>query len=135
MTTTVAIPLLAEFVHYFETGEDPDGIISPSIFVDFNVPSWRFQLVGNVALERQRQQGGHGHWKAHVGKALQTPEGFVLELDYEAQGADGHWSYNRTLSLITVADGKVTEMVHYCGGPWDIDTSTQHAASVRLLRP
>ena len=60
-TTSVATPIddatahrLSErFNDVFETLDAGDGLFSPNVFFDLNMPVWRFQLQGPKAWEAQ----------------------------------------------------------------------------------
>ena len=63
-----------------------------------------------------------------VGHTLfqRTGDGFVLETSYDSVD-DGVPHYTRSVNVVTVRDGRISKVVHYCTGPWDPATRAQHA--------
>jgi hypothetical protein len=124
--------LVAEFVRFLETGEMEPDLFAADVFFDMNVPSWRYQIRGHEAAK------GLFHSeepvRMHVGAVSSTATGFVVETDYETVEA-GARLYYRSLSLIAVQAGQITEVVHYCTGPWDAATRARQAHEAPMLRP
>jgi hypothetical protein len=116
-------PLLKEFVAFLESGEPRPDVFAADAVIDFNVPSWRFASRGLAAIAHQRQITGAGPWEVVVDRASETPSGFVVELSHAHSG-----EYYRTLSLVTVVNGRISEVVHYCTGNWDAATRAAYAA-------
>ncbi len=117
------IPLLNEFVEFIQTGHAPSAVFADDAVMDFNVPSWRFAARGRAAIAAQRHQAGPGAWEVVVDRAEPTPSGFVVELHHSHSG-----EYYRTLSLVTVVNGHITEIVHYCTGNWNESTKAAYYA-------
>ena len=118
------IPLLNEFVQFIETGDARSAVFADDAVMDFNVPSWRFAARGRAAIAAQRQHAGPGAWQVGVDRAEPTPNGFVVELHHSHSG-----EYYRTLSLVTVVNGHIAEVVHYCTGNWNESTRAEYYAS------
>jgi hypothetical protein len=68
-----------------------------------------------------------------VGVTTSTATGFVVETDYETIEG-GARIYYRSLSVITVQDGQISNVVHYCTGPWDENTRARQAREAPMLR-
>ncbi|GIH05217.1 hypothetical protein Rhe02_32840 [Rhizocola hellebori] len=115
--------MLTEFVEFLQTGQLRPDVFATDAVIDFNVPSWRFSSRGPAAIAQQRHAAGPGPWQVVVDRAEPTPRGFVVELHHAH--AD---QYYRTLSLVTVANGRILEVVHYCTGNWDAAAREAYAA-------
>lgn len=125
MTAAVTLcPLLREFVEFLETGEASPDAFAPDCVGDFNVPGWRYPVEGAAALAAHRREAGPGRWTVQVDRAEPTPTGYVVELSH-AHGGE----YYRTLSLVTVAEGRIAEFVHYCTGNWGAEARAAYARS------
>lgn len=97
---------LTEFVAFLETG-DP-GAFAADAVADFNFPSVRFTVHGADAIAAER---GPGRWKVDLERVRPTDTGYVAELTHSHAGEAYH-----TLNLVTVDNGRITELVHYCTG-------------------
>jgi hypothetical protein len=132
MTQATDIALLPEFVRFLETGEVAPSAFAPDVFLDMNVPSWRYQIQGHEAA------AGLFHSeepvRMHVGTVTSTATGFVVETDYETIEG-GTRIYYRSVSLITIQDRRISNVVHYCTGPWDEATRVRQAHEAPMLRP
>lgn len=131
--TTATITGLDKFLHYLSTGELVPGDFTDDVFFDMTVPAWRVQVQGLADFKALRSHAG-GQWRVQLGKVEPTPDGFVAEADYE-ETVNGENLYNRTISLVTLRDGKISEIRHYCSGAWDEATRRRHAAEAPMIRP
>lgn len=131
MTQIMDVALLPEFVHFLETGDVTPAAFATDVFFDLNVPSWRYQIEGHEAA------AGLFHSelpaRVHVGSVVETPSGFVAETDYDTI-ENGLAIYYRAVSLVTVKDGRICNVVHYCTGPWDEATRERQAREAPMLR-
>ena len=141
-TSPVTIPIddataqrLSErFNAVFETLDAGDGLFSPDVFFDLNMPVWRFQLQGPEAWEAQLKRLAEGPVTIRVLRTVPTASGFVTE--HEERGeVDGRILSARRLWLCAVRDGQVTDVVGYCSGEWDEELRTRHAAEAPMIRP
>jgi hypothetical protein len=132
MTQATDVALLPEFIRFLETGEVVPGAFAADVFFDMNVPSWRYQIQGHEAA------AGIFHSeepaRMHVGAVMSTATGFVVETDYETIEG-GERIYYRSVSLVTVQGGQISNVVHYCTGPWDDATRARQAREAPMLRP
>jgi hypothetical protein len=128
---TADVPLLSEYLHFLETGELKPGAFAPDVFFDMNVPSWRYQVQGHEDAAALRAKGGVQ--RLEVGAVVATSEGFAAETNYDALES-GEVIHYRAMNLVTVRDGKITEVVHYCTGPWDRQTRERQAREAPMLR-
>ena len=128
--TKVAVARLIEFL---ETGELPEGLLAPDVFLDLSVPLWRLQAAtaeDAVAVRR----GGHP-WPGQVTieRISQTNTGFTVEFEERWEHEGQHW-YCREMIRADVVDDAIVDMAVYCTGDWDEATQREHACAVRLLR-
>ena len=132
MSQVADVTLLAEFVRFLETGDVAPGAFAADVFFDLNVPSWRYQIQGHEAAAGLFHSEEPA--RVHVGAVISTATGFVAETDYETI-EDGARIYYRAVSLVTVHDGQINNLVHYCTGPWDEATRARQAREAPMLRP
>jgi hypothetical protein len=132
MTQVTDIALLPEFIRFLEIGEVAPEAFAEDVFFDMNVPSWRYQIQGHEAA------AGLFHsdepTRMHVGAVMATATGFVAETDYETVEG-GARIYYRSVSLVTVQDGQISNVIHYCTGPWDEANRARQAREAPMLRP
>ncbi len=131
MTQTADVALLPEFVRFLETGEVAPGAFAADVFLDMNVPSWRYQIQGHEAAANIFHSEGPA--RVHVGNVIPTATGFVAESDYDTIEG-GAVIYYRSVSLVTVQDGQISNVIHYCTGPWDEATRARQAREAPMLR-
>jgi ketosteroid isomerase-like protein len=123
--------LLDGYLAFLADGSTPDDVFADDVILDMNVPSWRFQVQGVDAVRQSRLSAG-GVWKVQAGAMLATDAGFVVETSYDSI-EDGRPLYARSVNLVTVHDGRIAEVVHYCTGPWDAQTRARHAREAPML--
>jgi hypothetical protein len=129
-----APPVVHQLVHWLETTEVPDGLLTDDLFTDFTMPIWRLQAgdrAGGVAL---RAAGHPSPGKVTRLRYDPTPSGFVLELEEEWDERGDHW-YCREMVRADVRDGAIAGLSVYCTGDWDSAQVARHRAEVRLIRP
>ena len=140
-TSQVAIPIddaaahrLSErFNDVFETLDAGDGLFSPDVFFDLNMPVWRFQLQGPEAWVAQLRKLAEGPVTIRVLRTVPTSSGFVTE--HEERGeVDGRILSARRLWLCEVRGGRITDVVGYCSGEWDEELRARHAAEAPMIR-
>jgi hypothetical protein len=131
MTQATDIARLPEFIRFLETGEVAPGAFTTDVFFDMNVPSCRFQIQGHKAVAGLF----HSEERARIytGAVMSTATGFVVETDYETVEG-GVRLYYRSVSLVTVQDGQISNVVHYCTGPWDEAARARQAREAPMLR-
>lgn len=135
MTITAVDTMIDRFVRVLETAEDPDGVLHPDVFADFNVPHWRYQMQGAETLLRQLKDDCPFGATVTTGQRLTTPVGFVLETHYVFNGHDSERLESRNSWLVKVQDRVVSEIVLYCTGDWDEATQARQAAEAPMIRP
>ena len=126
--------LSEKIVRFLETGEAPDGLFRPDVFLDLTMPTWRIQTAGAEDLIAVRKQGHPGPGTVARWRADPTPSGFVLEFDERWSGEGQQW-YAREMMRIEVIEGTIAELTVYCTGDWDEARQAEHAAAVTLIRP
>jgi len=124
-------PLLDRYLAFLTDGSTPDGVFAADVILDMNVPAWRFQVQGVAALRESRLVAG-GVWDVHQGPVTLTADGFVVETSYDSVEA-GVPMYTRSVNLVTVHDGRIARVVHYCTGPWDPATRDRQAREAPML--
>lgn len=134
MTVTTNEVLVEGFVRFLETAEDTDGVLDSDVFVDLNVPHWRYQLQGARALAEQLRQDSPNGSAITVGRRAATPTGFVVECAYRQDDHVGVGTVYRTMWLVEVANGRIAEVVLYCTGEWDAETQKRQAAEAPMIR-
>jgi len=126
--------LSEKIVNFLETGQVPDGLFRPDVFLDLTMPAWRIQTAGAEDLIAVRKQGHPGPGTVTRWRADPTPSGFVLEFEERWSGEGQQW-YAREMMRIEVIEGTIAELTVYCTGDWDEARQAEHAAGVTLIRP
>ena len=126
--------LSEKIVNFLETGQAPDGLFRPDVFLDLTMPAWRIQTAGAEDLIAVRKQGHPGPGTVTRWRADPTPSGFVLEFEERWSGEGQQW-YAREMMRIEVIEGTIAELTVYCTGDWDEARQAEHAAAVTLIRP
>ena len=126
--------LAAKVIRFLETGDVPDGLFRPDVFLDLTMPTWRIQTAGAEDLITVRKQGHPGPGTVTRWRADPTPTGFVFEFEERWDGEGQQW-YAREMMRIEVSDGAIAELTVYCTGDWDEAWQAEHAAAVTLIRP
>jgi hypothetical protein len=121
-------------VSFLETGNVPDGLFAPDVFLDLTTPLWRVQARGVEDLVRIRKDGHPGKGVVPRWRCDPTPTGFVLEFEERWEDGGQQW-YCRELIRAEVAAGSVQDLSVYCTGDWDEARQREHRRSVTLLRP
>ena len=121
--------LVDGYLHFLATGEMLPDVFADDVFLDMNVPTWRVQFQGLDAVRASRAHGGR--WDVRPGPVIETPDGFVMETAIEEAGTGS----SRSVNLVTVVDGRIATVVHYCTGVWDPATRARHAREVTLIAP
>lgn len=134
MAVTSTTTLVDTFIRFLETGEDPDGVLHPDVFVDLNVPHWRYQIQGAKGLAQQLKSDSPNGASITKGRYATTPTGFVVEARYRQNDHVGPDTIYRTMWLAEVDAGHITELVLYCSGEWDAQTQARHAAEAPMIR-
>jgi ketosteroid isomerase-like protein len=117
----------------FVTLEAPADAFADDVFFDSLPPMWRFQMQGRENLEAQLRATAGEHTTTRVLRVVPTADGFVLEQEI-AEG-DVDLLTARRLFLCAVRDGRISEVLEYCNGPWDDELRARHAAEAPMLRP
>jgi ketosteroid isomerase-like protein len=114
MTTTTTIPLLDEFLRYVAADVDQE-LFAPDAAAEFVFPGVRFRVHGPAAIAEARTSSAPNGATVLETSAEPTPSGFVAQVAYRTNEPDGPTRY-RTVSVVHVTDGRITELVHYCTG-------------------
>ena len=116
-TLTVDDTAYADFVHYLATGEDPHGRVSFGVVAEMTFPNISFRLEGKAALDASRDRVSPRPWELDLLEVLPTPVGFVAVIDTTVATPDGHRERAHTVTLVTIAGGRMVRMQHWCSGP------------------
>jgi len=134
LDTNTVERLAVGFNRCFETGEDPDEVLSPDVFFDLYPPFWRFQLQGRDAMQEQLRKISEGsEVTSRILRVVPTADGFLMEHEETQQGERSEVA--RKLWHCVVRDGQIVEATCYCNGGWDDDLRARHAAEAPMLRP
>lgn len=121
-------------IAFLETGDAPEGLFAPNVFLDFTMPCWRLQATSATEAVALRRAGHPSPGRVPRSRLDPTAEGFVLEVEEEWVDDDGSW-YCREMFRADVADGLVSQLSVYCTGDWDERQQARHADEVALIRP
>lgn len=127
--------LADRFIEYLETGEAPDGLYAPDVFLDFTLPRWRLQARGRDDAVTLRRAGHPRPGTVPRSRFDPTPTGFVLEVEEVWDDDAGEQWYCRELFRADVGPDGITELAVYCTGDWDTARRSEHAEAVTLIRP
>ena len=124
---------VARLIEFLETGEPPEGLLAPDVFLDLSVPLWRLQA--NTADDgvSLRRDGHPWPGQVRVERVSQTDTGFTIEFEERWENDGQHW-YCREMIRADVVNDAIVDMTVYCTGDWDEATQRRHASSVSLLR-
>ncbi len=134
MTDERITALAEKLMQYIESGEIPEGLCAPDVFMDLTVPTWRFQTQGVEAFAALRKDLHPWPGKVPRWRADATPTGFVIEWE-ETWHTDGSDWYCREMARVEVKDDVITEISVYCTGDWDAERRADHRCQVQLIRP
>lgn len=126
--------LTRKVIVFLETGEAPDGLLRPDVFLDISMPTWRIQADGREGLVQVRKAGHPGRGTVTRWRSDPTDKGFVFEFE-ERWTQDGQDWYAREMMRMDVVDGAVAEVTVYCTGDWDEARQREHAEAETLIRP
>lgn len=126
--------LAGKVIRFLETGDVPDGLFRPDVFLDLTMPTWRIQTAGAEDLIAVRKEGRPGPGTVTRWRTDPTPTGFVFEFE-ERWNSEGQQWYAREMMRIEVSKGAIAELTVYCTGDWDEARQAEHAAAVTLFRP
>ena len=73
--------LSEKLIRFLETGDVPEGLFRPDVFLDLTMPTWRVQAASAEDLIAERKQGHPGPGRVTRWRADPTPSGFVLEFE------------------------------------------------------
>ena len=99
--------LAAKVIRFLETGDVPEGLFRPDVFLDLTMPTWRVQAASAEDLIAERKQGHPGPGRVTRWRADPTPSGFVLEFE-ERWNSEGQQWYAREMMRIEVTEGTIS---------------------------
>jgi hypothetical protein len=134
MDAVLADVVAGKIIHFLETGDAPEGLFRPDVFLDLTMPQWRVQSAGAEDLIAVRKEGHPGPGTVTRWRSDPTPTGFVFEFEERWNGEGQQW-YAREMMRVEVIDGAIAELTVYCTGDWDEARQAEHAAAVTLIRP
>jgi hypothetical protein len=122
------------FAGVFENPDSAHNVLAADVFVDLNMPVWRFQLEGAAAFADQLKAINEGDVRIDVLRTAPTASGFVTEHE-EHQAVHGQDLTARRMWLCEVRDGQIVEATGYCSGEWDEELRARHAVEAPMIRP
>ena len=129
-----ATTAIANLIRFFETGQVPDGLFAPDVFLDVSFPQWRLQADSAAGLVAIRARSHPCPGAVSVTRAEPTPRGFTLEFEERWHDRGQDW-YCREMARADVVGATIVELIIYCTGDWDEAQQRAHGAQVRLIRP
>ena len=126
--------LSTQFAHIFETFKVSGDLCSDDIFLDLNMPVWRFQLQGREPFVEQLKRIKRGPVRIDVCRTIPTASGFVTE-HVEHQQVGGEDISARKIWICDVEDGRIVQATCYCTGEWDGALRARHAVEAPMVRP
>jgi hypothetical protein len=134
MNRTTVEQLVKKFITFLETGNAPDGLFAPDVFVDFTMPLWRLQAQGAAEAVALRKRGHPSPGKVARMRMDFIPMGFVLEVEERWTDGGQDW-YCREMFRADVSNGSIKDLSVYCTGDWDVARQAEHKQVVKLIRP
>jgi hypothetical protein len=135
-TATVDVATTADrLITFLETGNAPEGLFDPGLFLDLTLPRWRLQATGLADALALRRAGHPGPGRVPRSRLDLTPTGFVLEVEETWDDDSGAPWYCRELFRADVGPAGITALSVYCTGDWDSARVAEHARRVELIRP
>ncbi|KFB68753.1 hypothetical protein [Candidatus Accumulibacter vicinus] len=132
MDTAIVDELSKRFIRYLETGDEPQSVFAPDIFLDFTLPTWRIQAQGLRDVHDIRMRGHPTSGTVPRWSVLPTPNGFAMEAEERWTDSKGDW-YCREAFFAEIREGKISRLAVYCTGDWDSARQASHRAQVTLL--
>jgi len=126
--------LAGKIIRFLATGDVPEGLFRPDVFLDLSMPTWRIQTACAEDLIAVRKEGHSGPGTVTGWRADPTPSGFVLEFEERWNGEGQQW-YAREMIRADVTGGAIAQLTVYCTGDCDEARLAEHAAAVTLIRP
>lgn len=126
--------VVARLVEFLETGQPPDGLFAPNLFMNLSLPQWRMQADTAEDAIAVRVGGHPFPGQVRVERLNQTDTGFAIEFEERWEHEGQNW-YCREMIRADVIDDTIVEMSVYCTGDWDEATQREHANAVHLIRP
>src|SRR5207248_1880695 len=104
-------------IRFLETGDVPEGLFRPDVFLDLTMPTWRVQAASAEALIAERKQGHPGPGTVTRWRADPTPDGFVFEFE-ERWHSEGQPWYGREMMAAPTPAAASPRMVALS---WDLN--------------
>ena len=119
-SNTVAVTIDA-FIELQRTnrGTELADVLSEDAVLDLNVPQWRFQVGGNLAISAAFAQSYPDGFRTTGSRWEPSPTGAIVEYD----GWDvARNVYYRHLAWLKLDGPQISRMTIYCTGEWDPET-------------
>ena len=133
-STEMMEQISTRFARIFESLAVEGDICADDIFLDLNMPVWRFQLQGRKAFEEQLRRINRGPVRIDVARTVKTASGFIAEHVEHQQVGDDDISA-RKIWLCDVRAGQIVHATCYCTGEWDDALRARHAVEAPMVRP
>lgn len=125
--------IVRRFIELCQSGSGGYEILAADIFIDVNVPEWRFQIQGVEAFLqwfKSEMPAGQTILSAH---RIDTSDGFVLETE-SLVDQDGVEHYVRQVWLAAVSSDVIQSLTLYCTGVWSPETVQRQRAQAPMIR-
>jgi hypothetical protein len=134
MDLATAEGLSSQFAHIFETFDVGEDLCADDIFLDLNMPVWRFQLQGRGPFAEQLKRINRGPVRIDICRTTPTSMGFVTEhVEHQQVGSEDLSA--RKIWICDVEDGRIVHATCYCTGEWDDALRARHALEAPMVRP
>jgi len=120
---------------YLESGEIGRlaELYAPDALLDANLPAWRLQRQGTVAIVKQFEEWYPKPPRFVEWRERPTPWGAVVECaELHGKGADE--TYFRTVCLLLIDGERIGLHIVYCTGAWDPATRERHDREAPMVR-
>lgn len=121
------------FVAAVESGATA-GVFADDVFVDINVPVWRFQMQGSDEVTTWLRDEQPNGCRIPSWRCEPTASGVVVEVE-QRYDRDGQEISSRNLHLLEVRNGLIAGWTMYCSGEWDPELRERQAKEAPMFRP
>jgi hypothetical protein len=117
------------FVRALETNERGE-LFAEDVFVDINIPEWRFQMMGTTAVDEWLAAEQPSGCRVASWDTTPTADGLLVEIE-QRYGEE----LSRNLHRLEVREGKIVCWTMYCTGIWSAETQERQKREAPMLRP
>src|SRR5690349_25139059 len=97
MDVAIMRDLSEKLIRFLETGDVPEGLFRPDVFLDLTMPTWRVQAASAEDLNAKRTQGPPGPGRVTRWRADPPPAGLGLESEERWNSEGQQWHARETM--------------------------------------